>query len=181
MLSRRNWVLVAVSLFLIASLAACGAPVQVPDRNIDISVDTALAAQDMLMSGMMMGGAELTESEFSSLLTVLLDQNSGDANPVDSIKVWFQPDNEVVAQVALVDGVLPKTFAGNSLDLSGKLAVEGGMLKLMLDGASAGGFGVSPAMLGPINDQINAALAGLGSLPVNVTTSEGMVNVGVGM
>jgi hypothetical protein len=55
------------------------------------------------------------------------------------------------------------------------------MLKLMLDGASAGGFGVSPAMLGPINDQINAALAGLGSLPVNVTTSEGMVNVGVGM
>jgi len=181
MLSRRNWVLVAVSLFLIASLAACGAPVQVPDRPIDISVDTALTAQDMLMSGMMMGGAELTESEFSSLLTVLLDQNSGDANPVDAVKVWFEPDNEVVAQVALVDGVLPSTFAGNSLDLSGKLAVENGMLTLALDGASAGGFGVNPAMLGPINDQINAALAGLGAVPVDVQTSEGSVSVGVGM
>jgi len=181
MLSRRNWVLVAVALFLIASLAACAAPVQVPDRDIEISVDTALAAQDMLMAGMMMGGAELSESEFSSLLTVLLDQNSGDANPVDSIKVWFEPGNQVLAQVALVDGVLPSTFGGNSLDLSGTLGVENGQLMLMLDGASAGGFGVSGAMLGPVNDQINAALAGLGALPVNVETAEGSVNVGVGM
>jgi len=181
MLSRRNLVLVAVSLFLIASLAACGQPVAVPDRDIEISVDTALAAQDMLMSGMMMGGAELTESDFSSLLTVLLDQNSGDANPVDAIKVWFEPGNEVIAQIQLVDGVLPATFGGNSLDLAGKLDVEGGQLKLMLDGASAGGLGVNAAFLGPVSDQINAALAGLGSVPVNVETSEGSVNLGLGM
>jgi len=181
MLSRRNWVIVAVAMLLIASLAACSAPVQVPDRPIDISVDTALTAQDMLMAGMMMGGAELTESEFSSLLTVLLDQNSGDANPVDSIKVWFEPDNQVLAQVALVDGVLPATFGGNSLDLAGTLGVEGGQLMLDLSGASAGGFGVGEAMLGPINAQINAALAGLGGLPVTVETAEGTVSVGVGM
>ena len=171
---------VAVALFLVASLAACGAPVAVPDREVEVSVDTALAAQDMLMAGLMMGGADLTESEFSSLLTVLLDQNSGDANPVDSIKVWFEPGNKVFAQVALVDGVLPATFAGNTLDLSGAVGVEGGALMLDLEGASAGGFGVSPAMLAPINDQINAALAGLGGVPVDVETAEGSVSVGLG-
>ena len=181
MLSRRNWVLVAVAMFLIASLAACGAPVAVPDRDIEISVDTALAAQEMLMGGMMMGGAELSESEFSSLLTVLMDQNSGEANPVDAIKVWFEPGNEVTAQVALVEGVLPETFGGNSLDLAGKLDVDGGQLMLMLEAASAGGFGVNAALLGPINDQINAALAGLGAVPVDVETSEGSVSLGVGM
>ena len=181
MLSRRNWVLVAVALFLIASLAACAAPVAVPDRDIEISVDTALAAQEMLMAGMMMGGAELTESEFSSLLTVLMDQNSGEANPVDAIKVWFEPGNEVMAQVELVEGVLPETFGGNTLDLSGTLDVDGGQLKLMLDGASAGGFGVSGALLAPVSDQINAALAGLGAVPVDVETAEGSVSVGIGM
>ena len=181
MLSRRNWVVVAVALFLVASLAACGAPVAVPDRDIEISVDTALAAQEMLMAGMMMGGAELSESEFSSLLTVLLDQNSGDANPVDAVKVWFEPGNQVFAQVALVDGVLPETFAGNTLDLAGTVGVEGGALMLDLAGASAGGFGVNPALLAPINDQINAALAGLGGIPVEVETAEGSVSVGLGM
>lgn len=181
MLSRRNWVVVAVALFLIASLAACSAPVAVPDRDIEISVDTALAAQEMLMSGLMMGEAQLSESEFSSLLTVLLEQNSGDANPVDAVKVWFEPGNEVVAQVALVEGVLPATFGGNTLDLAGTVDVDGGQLKLMLDGASAGGFGVSGAMLAPIADQINAALASLGAMPVSVETSEGSVSVGMGM
>lgn len=180
MLSRRNWVIVAVALFLVASLAACGAPVAVPDRDIQVDVDTALAAQAKL-NDLMMGGVEWSEAEFSSLLSVLLEQNSGEANPVDAVKVWFEPGNQVVAQVALVEGVLPETFAGNTLDLAGTLSVENGMLMLNLEGASAGGFGVSPALLGPINDQINAALAGLGSFPVDVETSEGMVSVGLGM
>jgi hypothetical protein len=174
-------VVVAVALFLVASLAACGAPVAVPDRDIEVNVETALAAQDMLMGGMMMGGAELTESEFSSLLTVLLDQNSGDANPVESIKVWFEPGNEVFAQVALVDGVLPETFAGNTLDLAGSIGVENGAVMLDLEGASAGGYGVSGALLAPIAEQINASLAGLGAVPVTVETGEGMVSVGLGM
>ena len=181
MLSRRNLVVVAIAVLLIASLAACTAPVAVPDRDIEISVDTALAAQDMLMAGMMMGGAELTEEEFSSLLTVLLDQNSGDANPVDSIKVWFEPGNEVFAQVALVEGVLPETFGGNSLDVAGTVGVEGGAIMLDLTGASAGGFGISGAMLAPIASEINAALAGMGAVPVEVETGEGTVMVGMGM
>ena len=180
MLSRRNWVVVAVALFLVASLAACGAPVAVPDRDIEVSVETALAAQDKV-AGLMMGGAEWSESEFSSLLSVLLDQNSGEANPVDSVKVWFEPGNKVIAQVALVDGVLPETFPGGTLDLAGTIGVQDGMLMLDLEGASAGGFGVNPALLGPVNDQINAALAGLGGIPVSVETAEGSVSVGMGM
>ena len=181
MLSRRNLVVVAVALFLIASLAACSAPVAVPDRDIAIDVDTALAAQDMLMGGMMMGAADLTETEFSSLLTVLLDQNSGEANPVEAIKVWFEPGNKVFAQVELVEGVLPETLGGTTLDLAGTIGVDGGQVKLDLSGASAGGFGVSGAMLAPIAGEINAALAGLGAVPVDVETGEGTVSVGLGM
>ncbi len=181
MLSRRNLVVVAVALFLIASLAACTAPVAVPNRDIAIDVDTALAAQDMLMAGMMMGSAQLTESEFSSLLTVLLDQNSGDANPVEAVKVWFEPGNQVYAQVQLVDGVLPSTFGGNTLDLAGTIGVMDGQVSLDLTGASAGGYGVSGAMLAPIAGEINAALAGMGAVPVVVETSEGAVSVGMGM
>ena len=180
MLSRRNWVIVAVALFLIASLAACAAPVAVPDRDIQVDVDTALAAQAKL-NDLMMGGVEWSETEFSSLLSVLLDQNSGEANPVDTVKVWFEPGNEVFAQVALVDGVLPETFGGNTLDLAGTVSVDGGQIMLMLDGASVGGFGVDATLLGPVNDQINAALAGLGGLPVSVETAEGSVMVGMGM
>lgn len=180
MLSRRNWVIVAVALFLVASLAACAAPVAVPEREIQVDVDTALAAQAKI-NDLMMGGVEWSEAEFSSLLSVLLDQNSGEANPVDTVKVWFEPGNEVVAQVALVEGVLPETFGGNTLDLSGTVSVDGGQIMLMLDGASVGGFGVDASMLGPVNDQINAALAGLGGLPVSVETAEGSVMVGMGM
>jgi hypothetical protein len=181
MLSRRNLVVVAIALFLIASLAACSAPVAVPDRDVEIDVDTALAAQDMLMAGMMMGSADLTESEFSSLLTVLLEQNSGEANPVAAVKVWFEPGNKVFAQVELVEGVLPETFGGNALNLAGTIGVDGGQVSLDLSGASAGGFGVSGAMLAPIAGEINAALAGLGAVPVNVETGEGTVSVGLGM
>ena len=180
MLNRRNLVVVAVALFLIASLAACAAPVAVPDRDIAIDVDTALAAQDMLMGGMMMGSAELTEGEFSSLLTVLLEQNSGEANPVKAVKVWFEPDGEIVARVELVKGILPESFGGNSLDLAGKISVDNGQLMLDLAGASAGGFGVSDAMLAPIAGEINAALADLGAVPVDVETGEGTVSVGLG-
>ena len=181
MLSRRNWVVVLVTLLLVTSLAACTSAVAVPDRDIEVSVDTALVAQEMLMSGLIMGGAELSESEFSSLLTVLLDQNSGENNPVDAIKVWFEPGNKVYAQVSLIDGVLPETFAGNSLDLEGTVDVKDGVVMLDLQAASAGGFGVGPALLAPVNAQINAALAGLGlGVPVEVTTDSGSVSIGLG-
>jgi len=37
----------------------------VPDREVEISVDEAMMAQEMGMAGMMMGSVEWTESQFS--------------------------------------------------------------------------------------------------------------------
>ena len=181
MLSRRNWMIAFVALLLVASLAACSSAVAVPNRDIEVNVDSALAAQNKIADLMTAGKVDWTENEFSSLLTVLLEQNSGENNPIASIKVWFQPDNKFYAQISLVDGVLPNTIAAKTLELVGTVDVEDGKVVLNLDGASAGGFGVAPAMLSPINEQINAALAGLNlGVPVNVSTDTGEVSVSVG-
>ena len=182
MLSRRNWVVALVSLLLVASLAACTAGIAVPDRPIAIDVNTALEAQNKIGNLMMAGEVQWSESEFSSLLSTLLEQNSGENNPVDAVNVWFEPGNKVIAQVSLLQGVLPPTLGGNTLNLSGVVSVEGGAVKIDLDGASAGGMGVSSAILGPVNSQINAALAGLGlGVPVTVATDSGSVTVKLGM
>lgn len=182
MLSRRNWVVALVSLLLVASLAACTAGIAVPDRDIAVDVNTALEAQNKVANLMTAGEVQWSETEFSSLLSVLLDQNSGENNPIDSVKVWFEPGNKVIAQVSMIDGVLPPTLGGNTLNLSGVVGVEGGAVTVNLDGASAGGMGISSAFLGPVNSQINAALAGLGlGVPVTVATDSGSVTVKLGM
>jgi hypothetical protein len=148
--------------------------VTVPDRPLTVDVDTALAAQNKLMTGQL----SWTESEFSSLLSVLLDQNTSDNNPVTGINVWFEPDNEVIVRVDLKDGVIP---VGNTLDLAGKVSVVNGYLNITLDQAGAGNMSVSGAMLAPISAQINSALSGPGmmQLPVNVHTESGMLSVGM--
>ena len=178
MLNRRNWVVSIIGLLLVVSLAACtAAPVAVPDRPIDVNVDTALAAQGKL-GNLMMGNVEWTEAEFSSLLSVLLEQNSGENNPVTGVHVWFEPNNAVVVRVALKDGVLP---FGNSLDLAGTINVENNHVVVDLQQAGAGNMSVSGAVLAPISAQINAALAdpSLG-VAVNVSTDTGTISVGLG-
>jgi len=182
MLSRRNWVVALVSLLLVASLAGCTSGIAVPDRAIAVDVNTALEAQNKVANLMTAGEVQWSEAEFSSLLSVLLDQNSGENNPVDAVLVWFEPGNKVIAQVALIDGVLPPTLGGDALNLSGVVSVEGGAVKLDLDGASAGGLGIDAAFLAPVNAQINQALAGLGlGVPVTVETDSGSVTVKLGM
>jgi hypothetical protein len=178
MLNRRNWVVSIIGMLLIASLTACtAAPVAVPDRPIDVSVDTALAAQGKL-GNLMMGSVEWTEAEFSSLLSVLLEQNSGENNPVSGVHVWFEPNNEVVVRVELKEGVLP---FGNTLDLAGTVAVEGNHVVVDLQQAGAGNMSVSGAMLAPISAQINAALSDPSmGVAVDVTTDTGMIMVGMG-
>ena len=80
MLNQRNWAVLFVLVLLVSSLAACSAgPVMMPDRDVEISVDEAMIAQDKGLAGLMMGSVDWTESEFSSLLPVLLEQNGGDA------------------------------------------------------------------------------------------------------
>jgi hypothetical protein len=141
---------------------------------LTIDVDTALAAQNKLMSGQL----SWTESEFSSLLSVLLDQNTSDAMPVEDIKVWFEPNNQVVLRVTLAEGIIP---GGNTLDLAGTVSVQNGYLNIDLSQAGAGNMSISGAALAPISAQINSALSGPGMmmLPVNVSTESGMLTVGM--
>jgi hypothetical protein len=178
MLNRRNWMLSLVSLMLVAILAGCvGAAVAVPNRTVDVNIDTALAAQGKL-GNLMMGSVEWSESEFSSLLSVLLEQNSGENNPVDAVHVWFEPNNQVVVRVALKPGVLP---FGNTLDLAGSIAVEANHVVVDINQAGAGNMSISGVVLDGINGQINAALADpqLG-VAANVETSSGMIKVSLG-
>jgi hypothetical protein len=150
------------------------AGVTVPDRALTVDVNTALAAQGKL--GMM--PVEWSESEFSSLLSVLLDQNTSDNNPVTGVNVWFEPNNQIIIRVGLKDGVIP---VGNTLDLAGSVSVVNGYLNVDLSQAGVGSMSVSGAMLEPISAQINSALSGPGMmmLPVNVSTDTGKIMVGM--
>lgn len=179
MLSRRNWVVSIIAMVLVLSLAACTAgAVSVPNRAIDVNIDTALVAQDKA-AGLLFGSVEWSESEFSSLLSVLLEQNSGDENPVTGVHVWFEPNNQVFIRVALVDGLLP---FGNSVDLAGTVAATGGQISVNVSALGIGGASVSGDILNVVSDQINAALAGFDlGVPINVTTDTGKVMVGLGM
>jgi predicted small lipoprotein YifL len=178
MLNRRNWVVSIIALLVVASLAACtAAPVAVPDRDITVDVNTALEAQNKAM-GLMSGDVEWSEAEFSSLLSVLLQQNGGENNPVTDVKVWFEPDNQVFLQVGLKDGVIP---TGNTLDLAGTVSVEDNHVVVDLQQVGAGNMSVSGAALAPISAQINAALAdpSLG-VAADVSTDTGTITVGLG-
>lgn len=178
MVNRRNWVVSLITLVLVLSLAACTASgVAIPDRDVDVSVDTALAAQNKL-GNLMMGGVEWTESEFSSLLSVLLEQNGGENSPVEGIHVWFEPDNQVYIRVALEDGVLP---FGNTLDVAGTISVVDNHVMVDVEQAGAGNMSVSGAVLAPLNEQINAALADPSmGVAAGVETDTGMISVTLG-
>jgi len=178
MLNRRNWVVSIIAMLLVASLAAgVAAPVAVPDREITVDVTTALDAQNKAM-GLMSGDVEWSEAEFSSLLSVLLQQNGGENNPVSDIKVWFEPNNQIFIRVNLQEGVLP---SGNTLDLAGSVSVDNNHVVVDLQQLGAGNMSISGAALAPITQQINAALAdpSLG-VAVDVSTDTGTISVGLG-
>jgi len=179
MLNRRNWVVSIISLLLVASVAACtAAPVAVPDRPITVDVNTALQAQNKAM-GLMSGDVDWSEAEFSSLLSVLLQQNGGENNPVDGVKVWFEPNNQIFIQVDLKSGVITNV---DRLDLAGTVGVQSNHVVVDLQSVGAGNMSVSGASLAPITAQINAALAdpSLG-VAAHVTTDTGKITVGLGM
>jgi len=178
MLNRKMWVVSIIALLLVASLAGCvAAPVSVPDRDITVDVDTALAAQGKL-GNLMMGSVDWTESEFSSLLSVLLEQNGGENNPISDVKVWFEPDNAIVIQVGLNEGVIPNV---TTLDLAGTVGIENNHVVVDLQQVGTDTMSVSGAALAPITAQINAALADPSfGVAANVTTSEGSVSLGLG-
>lgn len=177
---RKTWALSLVLVLLMASLAGCamGSQSKWPDRQITISVDEALAAQDAALGGLAAGSAELTESQFSSFLSVLLQQNSGKNTPIKNIWTWFEPDNQVFMRVELNDGVM---LGGNTIDLVGKLSVKDQHVNIDLQEAGANGYSVAGDAIAPVNAWINHFLAdpNLGVI-VNVSTDTGKVTLGLG-
>ncbi len=171
----------AAALVLSVGLTACtvGQAVEVPSREVPISIESALDAQNMAMAGMMAGSVTWDETQFSSLLTELLKANSGANNPVENITAWFEP-GVIYLQVDVVDGVLPPAF-GDKLAVAGTVGVMDGKLMLDLNQASAGTYKVEGASLAPINAQINGALANLNvGMPIQVETAEGSLTLSMG-
>lgn len=158
-------------------VSACtAAPVQIPDRAITISTEEALAGQNALFAVVTTGEAEVTETQFSSLLTKLLEANSGANNPITQITTWIEP-GQLHIRVNLKEGVLPATL-GNTLDLVGDVKAENGALKIELDEAAAGQLQVSGTLLQPIADQINAVLAQqAATLPLSVSLESEVLKI----
>src|SRR5829696_1690464 len=173
-------VAIGITTFALAvTMSACsmGQGVTVPDREVAIDVDTALAAQNSAMGGLMMGGVTLDESQFSSLLTELLKANSGANTPIESITTWFEPDGATFIKVQVKEGVLPPAW-GDTLIVAGNIGSEDSKLMVDVTEASAGNNKVEGAVLAPISAQINAALANVNfGVPIDVTTDEGNVTV----
>lgn len=168
--------LVVLSLLLVV-LSACTAPAAPPDRDVEISHEAALSAQDALMGGLVMGEVMLSESEFSSYVTKALEANSGPNQPVDSVMVWIEPD-AMHFRVTLKDGV---SMMGNTLDLVGNLMVSDGHLMVDLQSAGAGGIAVGGALLSPVNAQINAVLAQNIMLPASVSVAQDSGSIAISM
>lgn len=168
--------LVVLSLLLVV-LSACTAPAAPPDRDVEISHEAALSAQDALMGGIVMGEVMLSESEFSSYVTKALEANSGPNQPIDSVMVWIEPD-AMHFRVTLKDGV---SMMGDTLDLVGNLMVSDGHLMVDLQSAGAGGMAVGGALLSPVNAQINAVLAQNIMLPASVSVAQDSGSISISM
>ena len=168
--------LVVLSLLLVV-LSACTAPAAPPARDVEISHEAALSAQDALMGGLVMGEVMLSESEFSSYVTKALEANSGPNQPIDSVMVWIEPD-AMHFRVTLKDGV---SMMGNTLDLVGNLMVSDGHLMVDLQSAGAGGMAIGGALLSPVNAQINAVLAQNIMLPASVSVAQDSGSIAISM
>jgi hypothetical protein len=169
----------ALTLALGVTACSVGQGVAVPQRDVPISWESALNAQNAGMAGLLMGSASWTESEFSSLLTELLNANTGEGNPVESVTAWFEPD-ALYLRATVSEGLLPAAF-GTSVEVKGDVQVNNGSLAVIIEQASAGPYMVEGALLGPINDQINAALAGVvAGIPLSVELGQGTITVGLG-
>lgn len=176
---RLGLVLVAL-LIVMASLAGCvaGSEVAVPDREIAVDLDTALVAQDMGMAGVMTGNVTWTEAEFSSFLTYLIQQNGAGAVPVDTVKVWFEPGNNVVIEATPSAGV---PLAG-PVRLAGMIGVENNMVQVDVAEASVGNIAVAGPLLQVVSDAVNRALGdpSLG-VAVDVATDTGAITLSLAM
>jgi hypothetical protein len=173
------WALSLVLVLLMASLSACAMGDATANQcEPEISTDLALEAQTAGMAGMATGQVEWNESQLSSFLTVLLQQNTGGNFPVDAIYACVDEGNAIALHVQLKDDVL---LGSDTISLAGSINVDGGSVNVDLMEASANGYMISSAVFAPINAQINAALAGaMTGLPVSVSTTADALTVSMG-
>jgi hypothetical protein len=177
---RRVGLVLVGLLVVLASLAGCvaGSEVAWPDREVAVDIDTALAAQDMAMAGAMMGSATLSEAELSSLVTFLAKQNLAGLLPVESIKIWLEPGNQIFMEMVPGAGA---PLAG-PIKVAGMLDVVDNMIQMDVADASIAGVSVYGPLLDVISGAINRALGdpSLG-VAVDAATDEGTVTIGLGM
>lgn len=160
-------------------VSACSvSAVQTPSRTVTITLDDALAGQNALLTGLTTGEATLTEVQFSSFLSKLLEANSGPNSPVAQVTAWFEPD-QLYLRLTLKEGVLGAGL-GNTLDLVGGVTIDKGVLHIDLAEAAAGPYRVTGDLLQPLAAQINAALAQqIAALPLEITLKQGELNIHV--
>lgn len=175
----RNLGLVLVVLLTMAmALSGCvQSAAQWPDRAVDVNIDSAMAGQEAGMAGLMMGSATMDESQFSSFLTYLLKQNSGEKMPIESIKAWFEPDNQIFLEVN-APGVIN---GADAVRLAGKIAVVNHAIQLDLSNVGIGPVLVEGPLVDYVESVINNALADpqLG-VAVDVATDTGSITLGMG-
>ncbi|MCB0085714.1 MAG: hypothetical protein KDE47_32455 [Caldilineaceae bacterium] len=178
MVTRKNLLVVVFTLMLAVSLSGCMmGQAMMPDREVEISMDAAMAGQNKAIQGALSGQATLTESEFSSLITMLLQQNAGSEVPIDSVQAMFDPGKiYIVANLAQSVGGIDK------VGLVGNVVVQDHIVSVELDQAFAGNLVVSGGLASLIADRINAALNDprLGTI-VGVETGDGTVTLSMGM
>ncbi|MEX1018740.1 MAG: hypothetical protein WDZ49_03735 [Litorilinea sp.] len=168
----------AAMLVMLGLVGCVAQPTMVPARDVEVSMDQALMAQNKL-GDLMMGSVEWTESEFSSLLSVLLEQNAGENNPIEDVTVWFEPNNQIVIRIQLVDELVAGV---STLDVAGTVDVQGNHVVVDVTQAGTGNLSLSESMLPAISEQINTALADpqLG-VAAGVETDSGVIRLNLGM
>ena len=172
MLNRKNLVVSFVLVLLVAMLAGCAAGgATMPESDVEVSMDAAMAAQNKAMAGLMAGEVALTDSELSSLATELIKQNLGEMGLISGITTIFN-DGQIAVQVDTVAG---------PVQLVGNVAVNDNIVSVELEQASAMGMAATGPMLSVVEGAINRALNSpeLG-VALKIAASDGELMVGLG-
>lgn len=173
MITRKNLLVVAIAMLLIMSVSACtaGQPMM-PEREVPISAEAAMEGQQEALQGMMTGMVTLTESQLSSLITVLLQQNAGEDVPISSVTAAFDPG------VIYLDIALAQPVGGiDSVGLVGNVSIDGNTLTVDLSEAYAGPYVVGPSVMGVISDRINDAMEEIAVMPISIETEDGALMI----
>jgi len=168
-----------VTLFLGLLLAACSVgTVEPPDREIEVTMEDAIAAQNTILSAFSTGQVTLSEAQLSSFLTELLRANTGPNQPVESVTAWIEPEMLHI-RLALKEGVL-REGAGNTLDLVGNFVIVDNQIQVELQQAAYGALVAGEPLLQIFVEQTNDALAeNLPVLPLNISQESGSLTVGL--